>query len=155
MRRVQQLHLHVCPSALTEAVEPAAEMTPGASADKLALLSEEQLFAYTRDGFYTAQISELPDSFHSAFGARMREFWEGPGGQGEAEWLALEPALLELLRTPTFKGAMSSILGADYQMAAPWCNRPGQGGMIGLHVTPAESFGHDQNFHKVTGLRLL
>ena len=91
---------------------------------------------------------DLPDVFHAAFGQRMRELWEAPGGQGEQDWLELEPALLELLRAPTFRGALASILGPDYQVAAPWCNKAGQGGMIGLHVTGADTFGSDQGFHK-------
>jgi hypothetical protein len=140
-RRLRALSRHVAVAAAQ------AQEQQGDGADGLALLSAEELAQFARDGFWSAKIGDLPDAFHAEFGAQMREMWER--GQADSQWLDLEPALLDLLRTPTFKGALTSILGSDFQMAAPWCNKKGQGGMIGLHITaPTNGFSGDQQFHK-------
>ena len=73
--------------------------------------------------------------------------WDA-GDQGAQDWLSLEPALINVLRAPSLVAAMQKILGVDYQMAAPWCNRKGQGGMMGYHITGADNVGNDQGFHK-------
>ena len=76
-------------------------------------------------------------------------------GQGTQNWLSLEPALIQILRSPSMDCAMQKILGPDYQIAAPWCNRDDQGGMMGYHIIGAENCGNDQHFHKDgTGLEL-
>lgn len=77
----------------------------------------------------------------------MRNMWDA-GDQGSQNWLSLEPELVKVLRTPSMNSVMQNILGPDYQVAAPWCNRNDQGGMMGYHITDAGNAGHDQNFHK-------
>lgn len=84
---------------------------------------------------------------YSEFGERMRTMWDA-GDQGAQDWLSLEPALINVLRAPSLVAAMQKFLGDDYQMAAPWCNRTGQGGMMGYHITGADNVGNDQGFHK-------
>ncbi len=70
------------------------------------------------------------------------------GAQDAQDWLSLEPALIQVLRSPSMNRAMQKILGPDYQIAAPWCNRDDQGGMMGYHITRSENAGNDQQFHK-------
>ena len=149
MRRVEHISHHVVAASRAAASEAHTNQS-SATGDALAPptpLSEDELAAYMRDGFWAAPIDSLPPSFHEEFGERMRGMWDA-GDQGDQDWLSLEPALVQVLRSPTMNGAMQSILGPDYQMAAPWCNMPGQGGMIGLHVTGASTSGNDQSFHK-------
>ena len=116
MRRVRAVASHLAAAVVEDEVLP---------------LSAEAEAAFTRDGFCALQLTELPPEFHRSFGEQMRELRENPPPP-EQGWLSLEPQLLEVLRTPTFKGALQSILGPDFQMAAPWANRPDQGGMIGV-----------------------
>ena len=133
-----------------------AHVTQGSAAlgvaphEGLTLLTDDEVAEFIRDGFWSGHISELPAQFHTQFGERMRELWQAPREPGHDHgWLELEPRLVELLCTPTFKGALTSLLGRDFQMAAPWANMPNQGGMIGLHVTnTTESKSSDQQFHK-------
>ena len=139
-RRLGRLSHHVLPGSGATAGQ---EQT-GTSASPM---PEEALAAFIRDGFVHAQITDLPPSFHTSFGERMRGLWSAPKeGVADHGFLSLEQDLLQLLQTPTFKGMLSAILGNDFQMAAPWCNRPDQGGMIGLHIT--DTAGRDQQFHK-------
>ena len=132
MRRVRAVASHLAAAVVEDEVLP---------------LSAEAEAAFTRDGFCALQLTELPPEFHESFGAQMRELSENPPPP-EQGWLSLEGQLLQVLRTPTFKGALQSLLGPDFQMAAPWANRPDQGGMIGLHITAGG--GHDQQYHKVS-----
>ena len=132
MRRVRAVASHLAAAVVEDEVLP---------------LSAEAEAAFTRDGFCALQLTELPPEFHESFGEQMRELSENPP-PAEQGWLSLEGQLLQVLRTPTFKGALQSILGNDFQMAAPWANRADQGGMIGLHITAGG--GHDQQYHKVS-----
>jgi hypothetical protein len=122
--------------------------SPTSKAEAPTPLDTNARLTFLRDGYWVRGLDELGPAFHHHVGARAREIWQNTPGQGSGDhgWLSLEPALLQVLRAPTFMGAMQSILGRDFQIACPWANRPDQGGMFGLHITAEPD--HDQAYHK-------
>ena len=97
-------------------------------------LTDTQLAAFIANGLLVLR-SSLPDSYHRLVFDRFDEVADGIGHFGN-NLLPLIPELIEFFDDPVVKGALTSLLGADYAM------HPHRA----LHKNPPGS--DEQQFHK-------
>ena len=126
-------------AALGGAGAPLAASTTDAMPPRL--LSDAQLKAFVRQGYVNLPITELPQEFHNALDEKA-QLLNGPYG-GALTHNNIYPSIPELgtvMRSPTVRGALQSVLGTDYVMHA--CRA--------FHNSDGRD--SDQAFHKVSRL---
>ena len=132
-RRLTRLAQQMCePLALTPSQRSSAST---AAADDpnvgLQLLTERQVKDFLVDGVLIIQVDDMPREWHEAFYAKALEISQQ---RGHGRWGEM-PEITEVCRTPSVRGALTSILGRDYVM------HPHRA----LHTASTG----DQGFHKV------
>ena len=80
----------------------------------LKLLTDRQLKNFLVDGVTILQIDEMPREWHETFYAKAMEINRSGAGRGSL-WSQM-PEITQVCRTPTVRGALTSILGRDYVM---------------------------------------
>jgi hypothetical protein len=102
------------------------------------LLSDAQVQAFVQRGFVSIAIpeDELPSAHHQAIydTANGLRDSEGSAPQGDV-WGAVGPLVEQVVRSPTYHGALSSLLGSDFVINATAGH---------MHTTDMR----DQQFHK-------
>lgn len=110
---------------------------------ELALLDDEQMTQYLRDGFVVFSLSELDDGFHDAlYNAACELHDEARAVGGDSNHLqvigdnlrARIPALEDVLNAGTVQGALISVLGEDF--------------VLHPHHFVHEASTSDQSFHQ-------
>ncbi len=82
-----------------------------------ALLTDEQVISFVIRG-YVALPTELPASFHATVYDEITRLLAGQADNPGDAILDLVPALRQVWGQPSVRGALSSLLGADYRMNA-------------------------------------
>jgi HEAT repeat protein len=105
-------------------------------------LTDEELFGFLRDGFITVQ-STLDEAFHARIWAAIDQCFADDGNPGN-NLLARMPEIQLVLDDAPVKGALISLLGADYYAQPhrhPHVNRPGSAGQQ-MHQDGGKRWSH-------------
>ena len=86
-------------------------MTETVAIAKEELLTDAQVLDFIAEGYYLVE-PELPAGFNESVCAQIEKLEANPGN----EILAQVPMLQEVYEHPRIRGALTSLLGADYQM---------------------------------------
>ena len=142
MQRLERLHAHLCPRAalqrsLATGAEPAADEDAG-----LKLLTDRQLKDFLIDGVAVIPVADLSPEWHSAFYAKATEQRSPTVNRQNRPrrnvWEDM-PEITQICRTPTVRGALTSILGRDYVMHPHRALHTGGGtGDQGFRTHPAQ-----------------
>ena len=142
MQRLERLHAHLCPRAalqrsLATGAEPAADEDAG-----LKLLTDRQLKDFLIDGVAVIPVRDLSEEWHSAFYAKATEQRSPTVNRQNRPrrnvWEDM-PEITQICRTPTVRGALTSILGRDYVMHPHRALHTGGGtGDQGFRTHPAQ-----------------
>ena len=119
-------------------------------------LSDEEIAAFVARGFHVVDTrGDISAEFHAAFAARSREINDRPREVPlqDVGFLELEEDMAIVLRCPSVRGALSSLLGNDFTMACAWAEDLNNGGMMGNHHTAV--YDNDQAYHKCAPARVL
>ena len=98
-------------------VEPNSTAGDGVGDDAnqgLKLLTDRQLKDFLVDGVAILQIDEMTREWHESFYGKALEMSRSGAGRGSL-WSQM-PEITQVCRTPTVRGALTSILGRDYVM---------------------------------------
>ena len=121
VERLARLHAHLSAAAAepptgTLAALPVAQHAAAAADENegLKLLTDRQLKDFLIDGVAILQVDEMPREWHEAFYAKALAMSQGGRGRGSL-WSEM-PEITQVCRTPTVRGALTSILGRDYVM---------------------------------------
>ena len=118
-------------------------------------LSDEEIAAFVARGFHVVDTrGDISAEFHAAFAARSREINDRPREVPlqDVGFLELEEDMAIVLRCPSVRGALSSLLGNDFTMACAWAEDLNNGGMMGNHHTAV--YDNDQAYHKCAPARV-
>jgi len=131
----------------------AAEPAPPEPSD--GALSGDEIAAFVARGFHVVDTrGDISAEFHAAFAARSREINDRPRQVPlqDVGFLELEEDMAVVLRCPSVRGALSSLLGSDFAMACAWAEDLNNGGMMGNHHTAV--YDNDQAYHKCAPARV-
>ena len=79
------------------------------------LLTDEQMRRFVTHG-YVAVRADYPTEFHADVHRKLTGLLDGPEGQHGNNLLPYVPQVQQVWRHPNVRGALQSILGADYVM---------------------------------------
>ena len=124
----------------------AAEPAEDAPQAPLQLLSAEQMAEFVQKGYVLVRPSEgaggeLPAGFADTFYDRVDELMRDPVHEGARDMGLMTSEVNQLLRTPSCKGALRSLLGESFAIAT-WGNGTP---LLHANATPHS----DQGWHKV------
>lgn len=128
-------------------MEPNSASTTGARVGGdpnrgLKLLTDRQLKDFLVNGVTILQIDDMPREWHQSFYAKALEMSRSGAGRGSL-WSQM-PEITQVCRTPTVRGALTSILGRDYVMhphRALHTSGSGDQGLCASHIRPHVSSG--------------
>eukprot|EP01051_Picozoa_sp_SAG22_P003467 SAG22_NODE_169_length_16721_cov_6.494104_9_plen_699_part_00 len=121
----------------------------GPDAGPARMLSAAEIAAFVSQGYHCVDTrGEISAEFHRSFTTRSREIHDRPREDPlqDVGFLELEADIAEVLRAPSVRGALASLLGNDFTMACAWAEDNNNGGMMGNHHSSAP--GADQAYHK-------
>ena len=115
MQRIDALATHVIGSSEPAAAESAVERRETAAAGDRRLLSADQLADFARTGYcmFTIPEDELPSSHHAEYYDAIYAHAHRSDGGKEPMPIAAVAAVVD---SPTFSGALRSILGPGYMV---------------------------------------
>lgn len=102
------------------------------------LLSDAHVQAFVKNGFVSIAIpeDELPSAHHQTIYDTANELRDSEGSVSQGDvWGAVGPLVEQVVRSPTYHGALSSLLGSDFVINATAGH---------MHTTDSR----DQQFHK-------
>ena len=103
----------------------AAEPAPPEPSD--GALSGDEIAAFVARGFHVVDTrGDISAEFHAAFAARSREINDRPREVPlqDVGFLELEEEMAVVLRCPSVRGALSSLLGSDFATASEESEEP-------------------------------
>jgi hypothetical protein len=123
---------------------PLATASTSSPAPPPRLLSDDQVKTFIQDGYLLLPVSELSPGFHASLSSTAVAYNERQSRLGaeskdmNREYFLELPQLQQVIGGPTLRGAMTSLLGANY------VQHPHRT----MHTSADPGFGSDQDWHK-------
>ena len=130
-RRLRGVHAHI--AAKSAAPLDSAIAEPDSPPD-IALLSDAAMKEFVVRGYHLIDVAEYSTEWHEAAYAKAAAISEETNANQHVVWDRLTPEINCVIRSPSVRGALTSVLGKDYLFSG--------GGH--MHVTGPS----DQQLHK-------